>query len=89
VLQSVCTLGDVGNGVSRHARAAQASSSSRSEGRVVDAELRKLLRVDLLTLELCRPWNYADTADAYELIVERHCQATITTPNRQPMSCSA
>jgi DNA replication protein DnaC len=53
-----------------------------------DAELRKLLRVDLLILDdFClQPLDVVDTADVYELIVERHRQAaTITTSNREPI----
>jgi DNA replication protein DnaC len=53
-----------------------------------DAELRKLLRVDLLILDdFClQPLDAVDTADIYELIVERHRQvATITTSNREPI----
>jgi DNA replication protein DnaC len=52
-----------------------------------DAEIRKLLRVDLLILDdFClQPMDAADTADTYELIVERHrAAATITTSNREP-----
>jgi DNA replication protein DnaC len=52
-----------------------------------DAELRKLLHVDLLILDdFClQPMDAADTADTYELIVERHrTAATITTSNREP-----
>ena len=53
-----------------------------------DAEMRKLLRVDLLILDdLClQPLDALDTADIYELIVERHRQvATVTTSNREPI----
>jgi DNA replication protein DnaC len=53
-----------------------------------DAELRKLLRVDLLILDdFClQALDAIDTADVYELIVERHRQAaTITTSNREPI----
>jgi DNA replication protein DnaC len=53
-----------------------------------DAELRKLLRVDLLILDdLClHPLDALDTADIYELIVERHRHAaTIATSNREPI----
>ena len=52
-----------------------------------DAEIRKLLRADLLILDdFClQPMDAADTADIYELIVERHrTAATITTSNREP-----
>ncbi len=53
-----------------------------------DAEMRKLLRVDLLILDdFClQPLDAADTADVYELIVKRHRQAaTMTTSNREPI----
>ena len=53
-----------------------------------DAELRKLLRVDVLIVDdFClQPLDAVDTADVYELIVERHRQAaTITTSNREPI----
>ena len=52
-----------------------------------DTEIRKLLHVDLLILDdFClQPMDAADTADTYELIVERHrTAATITTSNREP-----
>jgi DNA replication protein DnaC len=52
------------------------------------AELRKLIRVDVLILDdLClQPLDTLDTTHAYELIVERHRQAaTITTSNREPI----
>ena len=53
-----------------------------------DVELRKLLRVDLLILDdFClQPMDAADTADIYEVIVERHRNAaTVTTSNREPV----
>ncbi len=53
-----------------------------------DAELRKLLRVDLLILDdFClQPLDAIDTGDIYELIVERHRKsATVTTSNREPI----
>ena len=53
-----------------------------------DAELRKLLRVDLLILDdvALHPMDPLDTADIYELIVERHRTAsTVVTSNREPM----
>jgi DNA replication protein DnaC len=53
-----------------------------------DAELRKLLRVDLLVLDdfALKPMDPLDTADIYELIVERHRVAsTIVTSNREPI----
>jgi DNA replication protein DnaC len=53
-----------------------------------DAELKKLIRVDLLILDdLClQPMDGLDTADVYELIVERHRKAaTVVTSNREPV----
>jgi DNA replication protein DnaC len=53
-----------------------------------DTEMRKLLRVDVLILDdFClQPMDATDTADIYELIVERHrAAATITTSNREPV----
>lgn len=53
-----------------------------------DAEVRKLLRVDLLILDdfVLQPLDTADTNDVYEIIVERHRRAaTITTSNREPV----
>ncbi len=53
-----------------------------------DAEIRKLLRVDLLILDdfALQALDAADTADVYELIVERHrSAATIVTSNREPI----
>ena len=47
--------------------------------------MRKLLRVDLLVVDdfALQPLDALDTADVYELIVERHCAtATIVTSNR-------
>jgi DNA replication protein DnaC len=43
-----------------------------------DAELRKLIRVDLLILDdfVLQPLDPLDTADIYELIVERHRAAS-------------
>jgi DNA replication protein DnaC len=52
-----------------------------------DEQIRKLLRTDLLILDdFClQPMDAADTADIYEIIVERHrTAATITTSNREP-----
>ena len=52
-----------------------------------DAEIRKLLRVDLLLLDdfALQPFDALDTTDIYELIVERHRKAsTIITSNREP-----
>ena len=53
-----------------------------------DAEIRKLLRVDLLILDdfALQPMDPLDTADIYELIVERHRTAsTVVTSNREPI----
>jgi DNA replication protein DnaC len=53
-----------------------------------DTEIRKLLRVDLLILDdfALQALDATDTADVYELIVERHRHApTITTSNREPI----
>ena len=53
-----------------------------------DTELRKLLRVDLLVLDdFClQPMDTADTADVYEIVVERHRNAaTVVTSNREPV----
>src|SRR5690606_39236244 len=52
-----------------------------------DGELRKLIRVDLLILDdfALQPMDSLDTADIYELIVERHRAAsTLVTSNREP-----
>jgi DNA replication protein DnaC len=52
------------------------------------AEMRKLIRVDLLLLDdFClQPFDPTDTADIYELIVERHRAAsTVVTSNREPI----
>src|SRR5436190_7142673 len=53
-----------------------------------DVEMRKLLRVDLLIVDdfALQPLDALDTADIYELIVERHrAAATIVTSNREPL----
>ena len=53
-----------------------------------DAEVRKLLRVDVLILDDfgLQALDALDTADIYELIVERHRRAaTVTTSNREPI----
>ncbi len=53
-----------------------------------DNEIRKLLRVDLLVIDdfALQPLDSLDTADIYELIVERHrAAATIVTSNREPI----
>ena len=53
-----------------------------------DGEIRKLIRVDLLILDdfALQPLDPMDTADIYELIVERHRAAsTVVTSNREPI----
>lgn len=53
-----------------------------------DAEMRKLLRVDLLVLDdfALQPMDALDTSDIYDLIVERHRSAsTVVTSNREPI----
>jgi DNA replication protein DnaC len=53
-----------------------------------DHEIRKLLRVDLLIIDdfALQPMDGVDTADIYELIVERHrTAATVITSNREPV----
>jgi DNA replication protein DnaC len=53
-----------------------------------DVEMRKLLRVDLLIVDdfALQSLDALDTADVYELIVERHrAAATIVTSNREPI----
>ena len=50
-----------------------------------DAEMRKLIGVDLLILDdfALNPLGPAETADIYELVVERHrARATVLTSNR-------
>ncbi|MGH3649118.1 MAG: IS21-like element helper ATPase IstB [Acidimicrobiia bacterium] len=51
-------------------------------------EMRRLIRVDLLILDdfALQPLDGTDTADIYELIVERHRRsATVVTSNREPI----
>jgi DNA replication protein DnaC len=53
-----------------------------------EGEIRKLLRADLLILDdfALQPFDTLDTADIYELIVERHRVAsTVVTSNREPI----
>jgi DNA replication protein DnaC len=53
----------------------------------IDAELRKLLRVDVLVIDdfALSALDAAGTADLYETVVERHRRApTIVTSNRDP-----
>lgn len=52
-----------------------------------EAELRKLIRLDLLILDdfLLRPLDGLETQDIYEIVVERHLRAsTLVTSNREP-----
>jgi len=52
-----------------------------------EAELRKLIRLDLLILDdfLLRPLDGLETQDVYEIVVERHLRAsTLVTSNREP-----
>ncbi|MDP1805302.1 MAG: ATP-binding protein [Acidimicrobiales bacterium] len=52
-----------------------------------DAEMRKLMRVDLLILDdfALKSLDAMETADFYELVVERHRRAsTVVTSNRDP-----
>lgn len=52
-----------------------------------DAEMRKLIGVDLLLIDdfALQPLDATETADIYELCVERHHQAaTVLTSNRDP-----
>lgn len=54
----------------------------------LEAEMRKLARVDVLILDdfALRPLDATQTNDFYELIVERHRKAsTIVTSNREPV----
>ncbi len=53
----------------------------------LEAEMRRLARVDLLILDdfALRPLDATETNDFYELVVERHRKAsTIVTSNREP-----
>lgn len=53
----------------------------------LDAEFRRLIRLDLLVIDdfALRPLDPTTTNDFYELIVERHKRgATILTSNREP-----
>lgn len=53
----------------------------------LDAEMRRLTRVDLLILDdfALRPLDPTQTSDFYEIVVERHRKAsTIVTSNREP-----
>src|SRR6266568_4249756 len=53
-----------------------------------DEQIRKLLHADLLILDdFClQPMDTTDTADIYEIILERHrTAATVVTSNREPV----
>jgi DNA replication protein DnaC len=53
-----------------------------------EAEMRKLMRMDLLILDdfALHSLDALDTADMYELVVERHRSAsTVVTSNREPV----
>jgi DNA replication protein DnaC len=53
-----------------------------------DLEMRKLIRVDLLIIDdfALQTLDALDTADVYELVVERHrAAATVVTSNREPI----
>ena len=53
-----------------------------------DSEMRKLIRLDLLVVDdfALQALDALDTADVYELIVERHrSAATVVTSNREPI----
>ena len=52
-----------------------------------DQEMRKLIGVDLLVIDdfALQPLDMLETADVYELCVERHhSKATVLTSNRDP-----
>jgi DNA replication protein DnaC len=56
-------------------------------GATYDAEMRKLIRVDLLILDdFClHALDATETQDIYEIVVERHLRAsTVVTSNREP-----
>jgi DNA replication protein DnaC len=64
----------------RHLKAARLDNS-------IEAEMRRLTRFDLLILDdfALQAMDHIETADFYELIVERHHKtATIVTSNRDP-----
>jgi len=70
-----------GDRLHRRLRAARLDNSH-------DAELRRLLRVDLLIIDdfALGGLNQADTDDLYEIVVERHRKtSTIVTSNREPV----
>lgn len=56
-------------------------------GGTYEAEMRKLIRVDLLILDdFClHALDATETSDVYEIVVERHLRAsTVVTSNREP-----
>ena len=60
--------------------------ASRLDG-TYEAEMRRLIRVDLLILDdfLLRSLDATETSDIYEVVVERHRRAsTVVTSNRDP-----
>jgi len=64
----------------------KALKASRLDG-TYEAEIRRLIRVDLLILDdfLLRGLDGTETTDVYELVVERHRRAsTVVTSNREP-----
>lgn len=64
----------------------KALKASRLDGSY-EAEMRRLIRVDLLILDdfLLRPLDPTETGDVYEMVVERHRRAsTVVTSNRDP-----
>ena len=72
-----------------HARADKLFTRLRAArlDNTLDAEIRKLARVDVLILDdfALRPLDATETNDFYELVVERHRRAsTIVTSNREP-----
>lgn len=64
----------------------EAEERPRLDG-TYEAEMRKLIRVDLLILDdfLLRTLDATETSDIYEVVVERHRRAsTVVTSNRDP-----
>jgi len=54
-------------------------------GATYEAEMRKLIRVDLLDDFCLHALDALETSDVYEIVVERHLRAsTIVTSNREP-----
>ncbi len=72
----------------RALRPAAQATARQSAHNSHETEMRKLLRVDLLIVDdfALQPLDALDTADIYELIVERHrAAATVVTSNREPV----